>query len=47
MLNPNKKIKPLDDRTKTRNEISNMIEDMMNTDENGNPEPESQNVHTA
>lgn len=47
MRNPNKKIKPLDDRPKTRSEIANMINDMMNTDEDGNPEPDSQMIYTA
>ncbi len=36
MQNLHKNIKPLDDRFKTREEIAAMIENMMNTDENGN-----------
>ena len=38
MLNPNRPIKPLDDRPKTSSEIADIIESMMHTDENGNPE---------
>lgn len=38
MRNQNKPVKLLDDRIKTKEEISAMIENMMNTDENGNPE---------
>ena len=47
MLNPNKMIKPLDDRPKTRSEIAAMIESMMHTDENGDPESETDEQHTA
>lgn len=38
MRNQNKPVKLLDDRVKTKEEISAMIENMMSTDENGNPE---------
>lgn len=47
MLNPNRPIKPLDDRPKTRSEIADMIDSMMHTDENGNPESETDEQHTA
>lgn len=40
MQNQNKPVKPLDDRTKTNEEIAAMIQNMMSTDENGNPEKE-------
>ncbi len=40
MQNLHKNIKPLDDRFKTREEIAAIIENMMNTDENGNYEKE-------
>ena len=40
MLNPNRPIKPLD-------EIADIIESMMHTDENGNPENETDEQHTA
>ncbi len=38
MRNQNKKIKDIDERPKTRNEIEKMIKDMFDTDEDGNPE---------
>lgn len=38
MRNQNKPVKPLDDRIKTKEEIAAMIENMMSTDENGEPE---------
>lgn len=47
MLNPNRPIKPLDDRPKTRSEIADIIGSMMHTDENGNPENETDEQHTA
>ncbi len=47
MLNPNRPIKPLDDRPKTRSEIADMIRTMMNTDENGNAEKEEHKKNTA
>lgn len=40
MQNLHKSVKPLDDRFKTREEIAAIIENMMNTDENGNRENE-------
>lgn len=38
MLNPNKKIHDMDDRPKNWAEIREMIENMLETDEDGNPE---------
>lgn len=38
MHEANKKIKNIDDKPKTRSEIAKMIQDMFDTDENGDPE---------
>ena len=38
MRNQNKPVKLLDDSIKSKEEIAAMIENMMSTDENGNPE---------
>lgn len=48
MRNPNKPIKAMDDRPKSRKEIENMIERMMKTDEDGYPEnPDDDKKATA
>lgn len=44
MLNPDRKIKDMDDREKSKSEIENMIENMMKTDENGYPEKDNKKV---
>ncbi|MBR1763854.1 MAG: hypothetical protein IJ746_00485 [Ruminococcus sp.] len=38
MRNPNRPIADIDDRPKSREEIAEMIERMLKTDEDGNPE---------
>lgn len=47
MLNPNRPIKNIDDRPKSRDEIATMIEHMLNTDEDGNPEKDKSDKEIA
>lgn len=46
MLNPNRPIKQIDDRPKSRTEIADMINSMMNTDENGDSQKKKEK-HSA
>jgi hypothetical protein len=47
MPNPNKAVKNIDERPKSREEIAAMIERMLITDEDGNPESDKNNRETA
>ncbi len=47
MLNPNRPIKTIDDRPKSKEEIAQMIEHMFSTDEDGNPEKDKDDRETA
>jgi hypothetical protein len=47
MRNPNKPIKIIDDQPKSKDEVAEMIKQMFNTDEDGNPEKGKINKATA
>lgn len=47
MPNPNKRIPDMDDRPKSWAEIKEMVERMLETDEDGNPETDKSGRETA